>query len=248
MSLDYILGTETGTGAAISVDIGFTPSKVEYQISEAGLFGYWESTMRDGTGVIEMCNELRAGNILLGRHTPQIGSTDTALANLRVCTQHDAAGDVREDQPAVLAGTAFTATNHDIDAAEWALYLLCSETGGATITIIRSGSTWGAVGGYASEALAIAAMPTKTTDSAILGYITIEATAGAIFNASTDALAGGASGTAAATTNYYEGYGIMENGITPKGLSSGDTIRGFTIGTDALLNFLGGSIEYKAYR
>ena len=100
-------------------------------------------------------------------------------------------------------------------------------------------------------------MPTKTTNSASLGYITIQATAGAIFNATTDALAGGSSGTAAATTNYYEGYAVMSNGITPYGaadydaaISAGVTspARGFTVGTNALLNVAGSIITWTAYR
>ena len=80
---------------------------------------------------------------------------------------------------------------------------------------------------------------------------------GAIWNATTDALAAGTSGTPANATNYYEGYGVMTNGITPYGAGDYDAaiaagvtspVRGFTIGTSAHLNIAGSIISWKAFR
>lgn len=66
--------------------------------------------------------------------------------------------------------------------------------------------------GYATEALAIAAMPARTASKAVTGYITVQAAAVAAgWIAGTDALAGGTGGTnPAQTTNYYGVYGIND--------------------------------------
>lgn len=244
-------GYTTGTGALLQVEVGFKPSMVELQVGESSAWGAWMEDMRDGTFMAYAVNELRAGDILIGRHLPSIGTTDTQLANYRVVCQYNGAGDVRVEKAATAAGTAFTATTHDVTAASWGCFQLCVVTAG-TVTIVPDSSL-----ANATEAAAIANMGTKTTNSASLGYITIQATSGAIWNATTDALAGGSSGTPANATNYYEGYAVMSNGITPYGAGDYDAgitagltspLRGFTIGTDALLNVAGSIITYKAYR
>ncbi len=63
--------------------------------------------------------------------------------------------------------------------------------------------------GYATEALAIAAMPAITANKAQVGYITILA-ASPGWVAGTDALAGGTGGTPATTTNYYSTPGAAD--------------------------------------
>lgn len=244
-------GYTTGTGAVLAVDIGFKPSLVELQVSESSAIGYWSEDMRVGTFVAEHVAELRAGDILIGRHLPSMGSTNTQLANYRVTAQYNGAGDVRVECTATAAGTAFTASTHDVTAACWGCFQLCVTTGSG-YTIVPDSSL-----ANTTEAAAIANMGTKTTNSASLGYITIEATSGAIWDATTDALEGGSGGTPAETTNYYEGYAVMSNGITPIGAGDESTLiansintymRGFLIGTDALLNVAGSIITYKAYK
>ena len=66
---------------------------------------------------------------------------------------------------------------------------------------VRAGS------GYATEALAIAALPARTATNWYLGYVTMRADAGAVWIAGTDAFAGGTTGNQAQTTNYYAGEG-----------------------------------------
>lgn len=239
--------TKTGTGVLLPVEFGFVPYFLEFFISEASVEGYWCRDMDaayDGSGVaaITYCAELRAGEILIGEHLPSIGTTDTQLANGRVVTQHDAAGDVRVETAAVAAGTAFTAGD-DITADLWGVYHMTTPSGGGP-TINEAAIPMA----YASEAEAITNLVAAPANEASLGYITVKATAGAIFDAATDALAGGTTGTPAEETNYYHGYGVMENGILPLGLSSGDTVMGITIGTSALLNVAGSIIRLKAYR
>ena len=243
-------GTTTGTGALLMVEVGYKPSMIELVCSESSVFGKWDEDMRDGTFSISSLKELRTGDVIFGAHLPSIGTTDTQLANKRCTAQFSAAGGTPIEVAAVAAGTAFTATTHDITAGKWASYLLTVQTGG-TKTITMSASV------YDTEALAIAALASAPANEAILGYITIEATSGAIWDAQTDALAGGSSGTPAESTNYYEGYGVMSGGVIPYGSEDIDAmttagltsyVQGFTIGTSAQLNILGSIIEWKAYR
>lgn len=87
-------------------------------------------------------------------------------------------------------------------------------------------STWGVIGvervaagtttftsgaanyttGYATEALAIAALPAQSANKARVGYLTIKASSSG-WVAGTDALAGGTGGNPATTTNYYNTTG-----------------------------------------
>jgi hypothetical protein len=244
-------GKTIGTAALLAVEVGFKPSMVELFVSESSAIGYWEETMRANTFAAMSVKELRANDIIFGRHLPSIGSTTTQLANKRCTAQFNAAGATAIEVTAVAAGTAFTGTTHDVTADKWGLFLLSVQTGG-TKTITPSASL-----AYATEALAIAAIPTVPTNEAILGYITVKATSGAIWDATTDSLAGGLSGTAAEKTNYYEGYAVMTGGITVYGANDYDAaiaagitspVQGFTIGTHALVNILGSIIEWKAYR
>lgn len=89
-----------------------------------------------------------------------------------------------------------TGTAKTITTATWSSALLTITSGAANVV------TW-AASSYASEALAIAALPAapNATDN-VVGYITVLA-AGSTWTAGTDALAGGTGGTPATTTNYY---------------------------------------------
>ena len=95
-----------------------------------------------------------------------------------------------------------TGTAATITAAKWGIALLIHN--GTTATVQWSSTT---VQAYATEALAIADIGKKTlltvpSGYAGLGYVTVLAGA-ALWTAGTDALEGGAGGTVATTTNYY---------------------------------------------
>lgn len=94
------------------------------------------------------------------------------------------------------AETAFTASTHDIAIDKWSSYLLSIALNG-TITITKAASD------YATEALAIAAVPSTPTDNVRMGYLTIKTADGVKWDATTDALKGGSSGSPASETNYY---------------------------------------------
>lgn len=126
------------------------------------------------------------------------GSTDTAVATGKLTA---AFGGIPETKAAVTTGTALTAQT--VPASLWALYALDMVTGG-TISVAPAALN---TTGYATEALAIAALPARITAKARLGYITVLASASTWIGA-TDALAGGATGNPATTTNYYPYDGL----------------------------------------
>jgi hypothetical protein len=84
-------------------------------------------------------------------------------------------------------------------AATWGIALLSLNAAGTeTVTWATNSGA-----GYASEALAIAALPATPADHCPLGYATVLAHASNSFTAGTDALQGGTGGHPSADTNYY---------------------------------------------
>jgi hypothetical protein len=130
---------------------------------------------------------------------------------------------------AVPAGTAIGAQTVPINT--WALYLLSVSSAGAiTVTPAAANATTG----YASEALAIAAMPAIPAGNALMGYVTVQTKTGTTWIANTDSLAGGAGGNVANATNYYPASGAAM-GLT---LSRGSTNQ--RIASTAFTYWLGG--------
>ncbi len=105
----------------------------------------------------------------------------------------------------ISANTSFnTGTAATITATLWGIAILTYD--GSTATL--AWATTSAAMGYATEAAAKAALGTitslcPTSGFASIGYVTVQAGA-SLWTAGTDALAGGAGGTAATTTNYYD--------------------------------------------
>jgi len=130
---------------------------------------------------------------------------------------------------AVAAGTAIVVQTVPVNT--WALYLLSINAAG-TITVTPAAAN--ATTGYATEALAIAALPSRPASSAYMGHVTVLTKVGFAWIAGTDALAGGASGNVAATTNYYPQLGAAM-GLT---LSRGTTDT--NIASTAFAYYLGG--------
>jgi hypothetical protein len=103
-----------------------------------------------------------------------------------------------------------TGTAKTITGAKW---------GAAMLTVNSSGTgvvTWASGAGYDSEALAIAGLAAPAATDTVLGYVTVLAHASG-FTAGTDALASGAGGNVATTTNYY-------NSINPNTLMLGAAV------------------------
>lgn len=97
------------------------------------------------------------------------------------------------------ADTAFTGGGaHDVaTGSKYASFKISINTAG-TITITPSAAL-----NYATEALAIAAVPATPAGECSMGYITVKSHAGAIWDATTDALQGGTGGTPSTACGYY---------------------------------------------
>lgn len=96
-----------------------------------------------------------------------------------------------------------------IPASTWGL-IVVERVANATTSFVSAAANY--TTGYTTEALAIAAMPAKSASKAVVGYITILASA-STWIAGTDALAGGTGGNPATTTNYYGVLGVYDTGF-----------------------------------
>lgn len=100
-----------------------------------------------------------------------------------------------------------------IPASTWGL-ISVERVAAGTTTFVSAAANY--TTGYATEALAIAAMPAITANKAQVGYFTVLASA-STWVAGTDALAGGTGGNPATTTNYYNITGAASQaGLTAK--------------------------------
>lgn len=165
-----------------------------------------------------------------------IGSTDTNVSTGSFAYSNSG---VFALKGAVTAGTAIGALG-TTTADKWAAFVIDVVAAGTISFVAAAGN----VAGYATEALAIAALPKNLTLKARLGYFTIKTAAGLAWIAGTDALAGGATGNPASVTNYYPTFGVGSptgdrnyvggaNGIVvPTELSRGTTV---TLATSAFI-------------
>ncbi len=145
---------------------------------------------------IDQMRTRQTGTGLISAPGLVIGSTDDQVANVAF-TYHILG--VAYAKAAVAAGTAPGAQT--VPADTWALYLLSISTAGAiTLTPAAANATTG----YATEALAIAAMPATPAGEAVMGYVTTLTASGLAWVAATDAFEGGAAGNPASDTNYYD--------------------------------------------
>ncbi len=98
-----------------------------------------------------------------------------------------------------------------IPADTWGAYSIVGSNAGV-VTIIAAAANY--TTGYASEALALAALPALIQDGrAVLAHFTVLTAVGLVFVADTDALQGGASGNASSDTNYFQETAIVFTAI-----------------------------------
>ena len=133
-----------------------------------------------------------------------IGSNDVRLANTAFTYTYLAGASIGQQATfaANAVGTAIGALG-TITNGLWASILVELNTSTGALVFTAGGTFTG----HATEALAIAALPSRTVTNWYVGYVTVRADA--VFNwvAGTDAFAGGATGNQAQTTNYYAGEG-----------------------------------------
>lgn len=144
-----------------------------------------------------------------GTSPMKIGSTDTRVGTAAVLFTILGVPVVKAVSD---AGTAFGGLG-TIPASTWGLIALDVVANG-TVTFRSAAANY--TTGYATEALAIAALPKRITVLANMGYVTILASASG-FVVGTDGLTGGSSGNVATTTNYYPVAGVN----APTGLAYG---------------------------
>ena len=128
-----------------------------------------------------------------------IGSNDVRLANTAFTGTWSG---TQATFAANATGTAVGALGQ-IAIGTWGIILVEATSSSA----LAFTAAFNAGAGYASQALAIAALPARTAGRRYVGYVTVQADAGAVWIAGTDAFAGGTTGNQAQTTNYYAGEG-----------------------------------------
>lgn len=146
----------------------------------------------------------RGGTANTGPYTATVlslGSTNQNVASTAFTFAQN--GGAITSKGAVAAGTALAAGTIPIDT--WGLYLF-SITSAGTIVVTAAAANF--TTGYATEALAIAALPTTPStlppvQNASMGYVTVKTKSGTTFVGGTDALATGTGGNVASATNYY---------------------------------------------
>lgn len=132
-----------------------------------------------------------------------IGSNDYAVASTAFL--YSCNGITNLNKAAVTAGTAFGITG-SIPAAKWGLFAMYVNALG-TISFLAAPANF--VQGYTTEGAALGDLPkifpTSTASAALsqMGYLTVQASSGAVWITGTDALAGGTTGNEAQATNYY---------------------------------------------
>jgi hypothetical protein len=96
-------------------------------------------------------------------------------------------------------GNCDTGTTATFPTTTWGIFKVSVDSSG-TLT-----ATWAtnSSAGYATEALAIAALPDTPSGELCIGYVTVQAHGTGQFLAGTDALQGGSGGDVSQDTNYY---------------------------------------------
>ena len=242
----------TGTGASLSIEIGFTPKSVDIIDKAAGLIGYWHEDMADGEAIVN--NEYI--DTIINSACLSIGTTAANVASKAF--QFRVSG-VPYNKAAVAAGTAPTATAIPEDT--WGLF---GFEIGADGTVDQNDAADNATG-YATEALAIAARPATSASHCMMGYVTVMKSDGAFTGATT------AFNADNVTANFYSvsDARITSGGVTPIGsgdvITSGTVVRadgtietpstsspkeilGITLGTSAYLNQSGQELIIRARR
>lgn len=117
---------------------------------------------------------------------------------------------------------ADTGTAATFPATKWGIFKVSAASTG---TLTATWATGVAAAGYASEALAVAALPATPAGEVSLGYVTVQAHATQAFIAGTDALASGTGGNVAAATNYTNATALDPASAIPAALTDTLTLQ-----------------------
>lgn len=144
---------------------------------------------------------LSGGSVAMTTATLSRGTTVTLAVSASVVSIVGVIGAALTAETAKAFGSLGT-----IPTATWGL-IVVERVANSTTSFVSAAANY--TTGYATEALAIAAMPAQSASKAVVGYITILA-ASPGWVAGTDALTGGTGGTPATTTNYYSTPGAAD--------------------------------------
>jgi hypothetical protein len=225
-----IIKTYTGTGVAQNIEIGFEPSIIRISSLAGKVAEYVKG--RESAGQFLSLDEYV--DTILTDPAPLMGTTKDRMGHQTF--QYRNAG-IPYTEAALLAGSVITATVVPVN--KWGLFGV--EIGGHDGNLHLLDAAGNAVG-YASEALAIAALPTSTAGHTLFMYVTVMCTAGAFTGDTTEFDAAGV------TAHFYANCDaqVKANGITL--LGGDDAIHGFTVGTAAAINTLGADYTVEAIR
>lgn len=188
---NIVIGQGNGIGVG-SLFVSCNQLNGQLLVSD-GLNKPWVGTNLSSTPIT--ATQIESGST--GGVTLSRGSTDTHIASTAFSYQNS--GTVIP-VAAITTGTALPTGT--IPSNTWGVYRVSYVAfSGVAVTAAAANFTTG----YASEALAIAAVPAMVGGQWNMGYVTVLTGSGHMFIGNTDALAGGASGNPASTTNYYVG-------------------------------------------
>jgi hypothetical protein len=226
-----------GTGATLTLPLGFNPVYCEFIDRAGGLIATWWKNKDAGALAVH-------DKGLDGLDTdpaPGIGSTPANVANQPF--RFTIAG-IPYTKAATAAGTA---PGNDVIPAN--LYGACAFdiVSAGTITAVEASAN---ATGYATADLAIAGIPAVTATN-IRAFMVTVMRPGATFTFGTTSLA-----TAGITVAYYTGgagvTGVigrrLAGGVVPYGDAVGDTYTGIEISNNEIINKLGATYILKAYR
>lgn len=227
--------------AAINEVIGFHPSAVEIFNPDNGVKMWWTSDMDEGTAnkIVPVAHG-RTG--LLEPATLSITSTKAYVNYASVYSQATAG------YASTAAGTSNPAAS-TVDKSKWGAFGFSQKLEDGSIATGPDSTVFN----HTTEALAIADIAATSSGYVRLGYVTVQATAGAAWVGATSTF------STAAEYNIYSDDPLTftsSNGISlytaaEFTISSGTTPgggRGFTVGADTDLQVLGATLYYKAWR
>jgi len=180
-------------GATVAKNLTTLPQSDLYQLTV---------TVNNLLAALQRCLVfMGAGSVAMTTATPSIGTTVTLAVSASVVAINGVIGAALTAETAKAFGSLGT-----IPTATWGLIVI-ERIANSTTSFVSAAANYST--GYATEALAIAAMPAQSASKAVVGYLTILA-ASPGWVAGTDALAGGTGGTPATTTNYYSTPGAAD--------------------------------------
>lgn len=177
----------------------YATSLAGYMIVNDGVNKPWLASNLGSTPITATVIEQRTPAVALST-----GSNDVRLANAAFTYTLRAGGSIGTQATfaANATGTAIGALG-TLPATKWVSILVELNSSAALVFTAASGIA----SGYATEALAIAALPARTATRWYVGYVTVQADGGASWIAGTDAFYPGTTGNQAQATNFYAGEG-----------------------------------------